>query len=297
MNVPFDIFNIGPIIQNVNTTVQFLRGRNLLLQDFFCCGITCSKVMDVSLSDKQIFQCNNCKHRYSIHTGSFWSKSKLALNVLLAILFFFAEGLNVTECKKMMKSKVSIKTIIQWYNYYRDICTCYFANNHVMFTRDMTVHVDETAIGGKRKYSRGRIPDTKTRWLFGIINKNDHKAHVEFVEKRDILTIIPIITRHVEPGAVINSDGAKVYKSLDQMRYVHNTVIHKENFVNPTDGTHTNWIENFWSNLKYKLKLVKGSQKVMTDGHIDEFLYRYNHTHEGQVFELLLSDIANYYPI
>ena len=195
----------------------------------------------------------------------------------------------------MLKSKISVRSIIQWYNYFRNICTCYFANNPVRFNHHSTVHIDETAIGGKRKYRRGRIPDTKIRWLFGIINKNEHRAYVEFVEKRDFMNIIPIITRHVEPGVTINSDGARVYKVLDQMQYTHYTVIHKDHFVNPNDGTHTNWIENLWSNLKYKL--VKGSQKSMTDGHIDEFLYRYNHSQEGQIFDLLLNDIANYYPI
>ena len=159
------------------------------------------------------------------------------------------------------------------------------------------MHIDETAIGGKRKYCRGRISNVKTRWLFGIINKEEHKAFVQFVDKCDYLTLIPIITRHVENRATINSHGAKVYKDLDQMNYIHKTVIHKENFVNPIDNTHTNWIEIFWSNLKYQLKLVKGSQKSMTDGHIDEFLYRYNHKDEGPMFQLLLADIATYYPV
>ena len=120
---------------------------------------------------------------------------------------------------------------------------------------------------------------------------------MEFVNKRDFLHIIPLITRHVEVGVTINSDGAKVYKALDSMNYVHQTVIHKENFVDPVSGCHTNSIENFWSNLKYKLKIVKGSQKDMTDGHIDEFLYRYNRSSEGNIFDLLMQDIANYYPI
>ena len=127
--------------------------------------------------------------------------------------------------------------------------------------------------------------------------KEQHRAYVEFVPKSDFLSIIPIITAHIRPGATINSDGARVYNVLDQMNYTHNTVIHKTNFVNPATGAHTNLIENFWSHLKYKLKIVKGSQKRMTDGHVDEFLYRFNRKHEGNMFNLLLADIAQYYPI
>ena len=81
------------------------------------------------------------------------------------------------------------------------------------------------------------------------------------------------------------------------MNYNHNTVIHKDHFVDPQTGAHINWIKNFWSHLKYQLKLVKGSLRRMTDGHTDEFLYRFNRKGEGDFFELLMSDIARYYLI
>ena len=106
MNGNFDIFSIAPIIQDVKQTIVFMRGHNLLLQDYFCCNNMCSKVMDISLKDREIFQCNNCHRRFSIRTGSFWFKSRLQLNILLALLFFFAEGLNISTCKKMLKSQV-----------------------------------------------------------------------------------------------------------------------------------------------------------------------------------------------
>ena len=99
------------------------------------------------------------------------------------------------------------------------------------------------------------------------------------------------------PGCQINSDGANVYKILSRLNYIHKTVIHETHFVNPVDGTHTNSIENFWSNMKAKLKVMHGSQKSMLDGHLDEFVYRYNRKNEGSVFKLMLQDIANFYPI
>ena len=86
------------------------------------------------------------------------------------------------------------------------------------------------------------------------------------------MNIIPIITCHVRPGCTINSDGAKVYKTLSTMNYTHNIVIHKEHFVNPDNGSHSNWIENIWGNLKIKLKSIRGCQNVMLDGHLDEYI-------------------------
>ena len=35
----------------------------------------------------------------------------------------------------------------------------------------------------------------------------------------------------------------------------------------------------------------------MLDGHIDEFIYRYNRKSEGDLFTLMLNDIATLYPV
>ena len=174
--------------------------------------------------------------------------------------------------------------------------TTWLSRNPVIF-ENVTVHVDESAVGGCRKYQRGRIPKVKTRWLFGIIDNVNHKVHVEFVDKRDHETLIPIITRHCRPGVTINSDGAKIYRRLDHMNYIHNVVIHKNCFVDPLTKTHMNWIENFWANLKSVLKAVRGSQGSMLDGHIDEYIYRYNRKKDGDLFNLMLNDIATLYPV
>ena len=212
------------------------------------------------------------------------------------MLYFFSNCSTVTQVCKLLKRKASKVSIIQWFNYFRDVMTCHFVNNPISFN-NTTVHIDETFIGGKRKYQRGRIPNVKPRFLFGIIDKTDHKVMLEFVERINFLHVIPLITRHVSPGCTINTDGAKVYKQLDRMNYIHNVVIHKEHFVDPNTGHHSNWIEGLWGNLKMKLKSLRGSQKSMLDGHIDEFVYRHNRQHEGSIFELLLNDIALYYPI
>ena len=298
MNNNLDIFDLAPVIGNVCICIEFLHGRNLLLNDLFCCGVQCSKVTDISISDKQIFQCNVCKKRQSIRTGSFWSKSKLPLITLVSILYFFAQDLTISQTHKLMKNHVSEKSIIEWYNYFRDLTTTYFENNPVRFDNNSTVHCDETFIGCKRKYGKGRVfPRNKKRILFGIIDNTKHKEFIEFIPKSNHPSIIPIITRHVPPGCTINTDGASVYKVLGRhMNYNHNFVIHKREYVT-ADGIHSNWIEKFWSNLKAKLKSIRGSQGSMVDGHLDEYLYRYNRRNKGSMFELLLQDIAHFYRI
>ena len=290
-----NILEIAPIISDVRQTITFLRGRNLLLQDYWCCGQIASKVTDISLTDKEIFQCNQCKSRYSIRTNSFFSKSKLELSVLVTLLYLFSQCCTVTQCLKLLNRRISKASVVQWFNYFRDIMTTYFANNPVHFD-NTTVHVEETFIGGYRKYNRGRnLPEP--RWLFGINDKVNHKTYIQFVERKNCETIIPIIMQRVGHGCTIHSDGAKVYKRLRFLHYTHNSVIHERHYVDPITGIHTNWIENFWSNLKTKIKAIRGSSCEMLNGHLDEYIYRYNRKNEGPIFNLMLEDIANFYPI
>ena len=268
-----DFIGVSELYSNVHSCIEFMRGCNLLLQDLFCCQQQCSKVYDTGTSDHQIFQCNVCKKRTSIRKGSFWAKSKLPLCILLAILYFFSEDLTVSQCKRMLKKRTSTQSIVQWYNYFRDIMTTYLSRNPVRFNNNAIVHCGKSFIGGKRKYNRGCVPNVQPRYVFGIIDNNDHKVMVQFVQKCDAATLIPIITRHVPLGCQINTDGAKVYKQLRFMNYHHEYCIHNHRYVDPVTGIHSNWIENFWANLKIKRKSLRGSQGRMLDGHLDEYIY------------------------
>ena len=50
-----NIFDLAPLLSDTDKCIEFLRGRNLLLQDYICCNNTCSKVKDSKLSDKRFF--------------------------------------------------------------------------------------------------------------------------------------------------------------------------------------------------------------------------------------------------
>ena len=134
------------------------------------------------------------------------------------------------------------KTVTQWYSYYRDTMTTYLVRNPVVFNANSIVHVDETAISGRCKYGRGR--EIPMRWLFGIVDRANHKCFAQFIDDKSHPSIIPIITNHVNRGgATIHSDGAKVYRCLSNMDYTHNFVVHEHHYIDPLT-VHSNHIEN-----------------------------------------------------
>ena len=130
--------------------------------------------------------------------------------------------------------------------------------------------------------------------MFGIVSKQDHKILLRFVPNKEKLTLCSIIYQHCERGSTINTDGCNSYRMLSDMGFTHKVIIHKNEFVT-YDGVHMHAIENVWSNLKVHLKSVHGSQGNMLDGHIDEYQYRYNRKFEGEMYDLMVQDIANYY--
>jgi transposase-like protein len=95
------------------------------------------------------------------------------------------------------------------------------------------------------------------------------------VSDRSEETLIPIIQRHVEPGATIYSDGWSSYCSLNELGYNHFTVLHKYSFkkVYVKEGTgeevqvHTNRIEGAWKHAKDHFRRMSGTKLSQFEGH------------------------------
>ena len=93
--------------------------------------------------------------------------------------------------------------------------------------------------------------------MFGGIERNDQEFRffVEIVRDRTADTLLEVIRRRIRPGTWIMSDEWKSYRWLDQNGYLHDTVNHSENFINPENPeVHTQTIESIWNSLKSKIK-------------------------------------------
>lgn len=73
------------------------------------------------------------------------------------------------ELKREDGSTVSSKTITDWGNFFRDLCTEYFIKNPVQIGgENKIVEIDETVLV-RRKYNRGRVVDEQ--WIFGGVER------------------------------------------------------------------------------------------------------------------------------
>ena len=120
----------------------------------------------------------------------------------------------------------------------------------------------------------GRL--VEAHWVFGEYCVSQRKGFAVPVPNRKAEPLIPEILKYVLPGSIIISDLWKGYISLSRYGYIHRTVNHSTNFVDPVSGACTNGVEGMWSNLKSKLKSIRGSQGELKFQHLAEIVFRKN---------------------
>ena len=119
------------------------------------------------------------------------------------------------------------------------------------------------------------------------------------VVRRDEATLRPIIQQNVAPETIIMSDEWLAYRNIKNwpnFNYIHRTVNHSENFVNPIDGTNTQRIESNWGWIKTKLvKMMRGTKENLLPGHLAEYWWR--GINSNNPFFALIAELQRQFPI
>ncbi len=178
----------------------------------------------------------------------------------------------------MKETGHSEHTIVDWYNFIRDVCAQYLIDHAQKIGGvGKTVEIDESKFG-KRKYNRGRIQEG--HWVFGGIERQSpSNCFMVEVKDRSAVTLLPIILDRVHPGTIIISDEWRAYCCLSANGMTHLTVNHSINFVDPSTGAHTQNIEGTWSTVKRMLR-SKGVMNTSSDlfqTYLQEFVWRKKH--------------------
>ena len=155
--------------------------------------VTCSEA-----GDGYFWRCPNCKKKARGREGSFFffffEKQRLNLSVLLTILYFFSSGtFTNTDAINMLKGAAHLNSIYDWYNLYRNIMSRALIESLVRLGGvGVTVEIDESKWGNKRKYNRGRLVKEGT-WIFGIIECGTGKVALFTCSGRSAGEVIPKI--------------------------------------------------------------------------------------------------------
>ena len=242
----------------------------------------------------QVKDCSKYKSTRSIQIGSFFANSNLSLQTWVHAIYLWTE--NIGEKLASRQLNISEKTMVDCYNFFREVCMNYFRSNPISLGGSgVVVEVDESCFSHKSKYHRGRIP-ASTLWVLSLVDTSVRPAigYMEIVDKRDADTLLPIIQRVVRTGSIIHTDEWRSYRNLQGLGFTHRTVNHSVNFVNPINGVHTQNIESYWNKHKSQIKKMHGCRREFLPSYIQEFMWRDRFGVNG--FANLCRHIALQYP-
>jgi transposase len=161
-----------------------------------------------------------------------------------------------------------------------------------------TVEVDETYVGGVRKYGRGRPMrgDKKQTPVVAIVQRRGKvvaKAIPDVTER----TLSAVIRKHVASKSLIYTDEFSSYGRIPFLRdqngelldYRHRHIKHSAGEYVCGD-IHTNSVEGLWSLIKRGIGGVYHSvSPTYLQTYLDEYTFRYNRRHMGnQQFRSIL---------
>ncbi|KAL7864539.1 hypothetical protein AOLI_G00159590 [Acnodon oligacanthus] len=103
----------------------------------------------------------------------------------------------------------------------------------------------------------------KKGWVFGMLEvKGARRLPVlKMVRDRSRNTLMPLIRKHIRRGSTVYSDCWRAYQpALNVEGYRHLSVNHREHFVDPLTGCHTQHIERAWQTIKRHVSRYRGNK-------------------------------------
>ena len=105
-------------------------------------------------------------------------------------------------------------------------------------------------------------------------------------------TLHQCIKDNVEEGTVIHTDLWRGYLGLADLNYVHRTVNHRKNFVDPNTGANTQKIERKWREVRESTQ--KMGTKVNYEQHFEKIVFTRRHTSDEEALHAFWYALANY---
>jgi transposase-like protein len=232
------------------------------------------------IQSRKLFECLGCNYQFSVLVGTIFNDSHLPLEKWFVAAYLICEsrkGMSANQIKRMLG--ISYKTA--WYLCHRIRAAMIEASKVKL---DGTVEVDETFVGGKKRYRTGL--GAKSAIVVGIRQRG---GALRFIKAEDCTgdTLHKIISENVDKKVdVIVTDEFPAYNVLKISQYTgkHKTIRHKDRVY--VDGDiHTNTVESAFSLLK---RGIMGTWHRISAKHLPAYLnemtFRFNRRKNSDLF-------------
>ena len=241
------------------------------------CG-HCGSVRVRRLEGKMVgyFQCNDCRDKFTVRTGTIMERSHVPLHKWLLAFHLMAaskKGMSAKQMERMLG--VTYRTA--WFLCHRireamDGAT----GNGPLGGGSGVVEADETYVGGKAR-NRAHSKPAPKKAVVALVERQGHvrSFHVANVTAKNVRALI---MTNVDRSAHLMTDESPIYTRLGREFGAHYAVNHSaKQFTGLGGYKHSNTAENFFSIFK---RGVIGTYHHMSEAHLgrycNEFDFRYN---------------------
>lgn len=95
----------------------------------------------------------------------------------------------------------------------------------------------------------------------------------------------------MEQGSIIYTDCWRGYINISNLGFLHYTVNHTENFINPVNFCNTQMIEGLWSVYKRKFRARFIGQKTELSLYFAEFAFKIKY--KNRAFEKIIENLKD----
>jgi transposase len=241
-------------------------------------GIYCPNDKKVTphhkLKNRKCYSCELCGHHTYPTANTIFHKSSTPLTLwFYAIYLMSATRAGISAKQLERELGVTYKTAWRMFHQIRKMMA-----SDDKFTAG-EVEIDEMYLGpDPRKRTTAKPRDKEI--VFGMVERGG-KAKALHVQKTG-KHLVNIVKDEVDMNVTVYSDRYTPYRALYWSGYTHKTVNHQQGqYVNGT--THTQNVENLWSNMKRGIKGVyRHVDPIYLQAYIDEYAFRYSHRNNYQ---------------
>jgi transposase-like protein len=242
------------------------------------------------ITTRKQYDCNKCRYRFSVTTGTVFNDSHLALPKWFIAVFIMCEskkGISANQLRRTLG--VAQKTA--WYLNHR-IRKAMSDVDPAPLTG--TVEVDETYLGSKRRthgIGRGNYRQFK-QIVLGAVERGGRLRMSAGIDNKRVNLHGFIHANVADEAANIYTDSLPAYRGIADHNTAHETVDHgKHEYVR--GDVHTNTIEGAFG--LFKRGLVGSFHQVSRkhlDRYLDEFEFRYNNRRNPYLFRDTLTRLV-----
>jgi len=242
--------------------------------------LRCDSAKISRISTRKQFDCDACRYRFSVTTGTIFHDSHLPLQKWFLAILLMCEakkGISANQMKRTLG--VAHKTA--WYLCHRIRAAMAEAQPEPLAG---TVEVDETYIGGGRGVGAGNR-DRHKMVLAAIQRGGPVRMGRSKTNRASKVELHGFIKAHVGDETInIYTDEAKGYLGIGDENTTHATIAHGRGEYVRGD-VHTNTVESVFG--LFKRAVVGSFHQISTkhlDRYLDEFEFRFNNRKNPYLF-------------